>query len=57
MAEGYTYLVEGEANNAERDSIEDQFGGGRGLFFRPLEPRTPGPIQQYSRAALGDDIT
>lgn len=43
MAEGYTYLVEGEANNAERDSIEDQFGGGRGLFFRPLEPRTPGP--------------
>lgn len=43
MAEGYTYFVEGESNNAESDSVEDQFGVGRGLFFRPLESRTPGP--------------
>ncbi|KAJ7998450.1 hypothetical protein DPEC_G00205070, partial [Dallia pectoralis] len=43
MAEGYTYLVEGEVDNAERDVIEGQVGVGRGLFFRPLEPRTPGP--------------
>lgn len=43
MAEGYTYFVEGEGNNVEHDSVEDQFGVGRGLFFRPLESRTPGP--------------
>lgn len=43
MAEGYTYFAEGGVDNSERDSIEDQFGVGRGLFFRPLESRTPGP--------------
>lgn len=43
MAEGFTYFVEGEGNNAERDSVEDQFGVGRGLFIRPFESRTPGP--------------
>lgn len=43
MAEGYTYFAEGEIDNAEGDYMEDQFGVGRGLFFRPLESRTPGP--------------
>ena len=43
MAEGFTYFVEGEGNNAERDSVEDEFGVGRGLFIRPFESRTPGP--------------
>jgi len=43
MAEGYTYFVGGEGNIAEGDSVQDQFGVGRGLFIRPLESRTPGP--------------
>lgn len=43
MAEGHTYFVEGEGDDAERGSVEGQFGVGRGLFFRPLGPRTPGP--------------
>lgn len=42
MAEGYTN-VGGEGNIAEGDSVQDQFGVGRGLFIQPLESRTPGP--------------
>lgn len=43
MAEGYTSFVEGGGDIAERDSVEDQFGVGRGLFIQPLASRTPGP--------------
>lgn len=43
MAEGYTSFVEGGGDIAERDSVEGQFGVGRGLFIQPLASRTPGP--------------
>lgn len=60
MAEGYTYLAEGDSGDGER---QYRVGVGRGLFMQPLESRSPGPsgtprhAPQFASTPVTDQVT